>query len=360
MKSKLIINTNNIVSVTKSISDLQLGIPIIIHFDSKKFLVAITERVSEMVYAKLKSCFPQLSIVISNRRSNILFLKNDHLNVSCANLDFVNINRLAASLELKEMKKELISTESLQGIEDLVLKFINGIEVLPCFLIAEIENDFKADFDISSISTKDIEDYLKSEHEITEISEADLNLQGARGVIKVFRETFKKDHYAIIIPPKDPDKNTTPLVRIHSSCFTGDLLESLKCDCHSQLHKAIEIMSHKNGGVIVYLNQEGRGIGLTNKVRVYQAQNMGYDTVEANELIGLMDDGRSYAIAASILKLLDIQKIELLTNNSNKSNMLIKYGIQVPSVKSHQFFSEEIRDYYLTKAKKLKHNINIL
>jgi 3,4-dihydroxy 2-butanone 4-phosphate synthase/GTP cyclohydrolase II len=118
-------------------------------------------------------------------------------------------------------------------------------------------------------------------------------------------------------------------------------------------------MSEENGGIIIYLNQEGRGIGLTNKVRVYHAQSMGFDTVEANENLGLQGDSRGFAIAAKILKSLDIHQINLLSNNPTKAQDLIKEGIEVKDVFSHQFLNDEVKKYYQTKAQKFKHKIDV-
>ena len=136
-----------------------------------------------------------------------------------------------------------------------------------------------------------------------------------------------EEHVAIVIGDLDTDQAV--LVRLHSQCLTGDLLGSLRCDCGDQLRGAIKAISEYGGGVLIYLAQEGRDIGLVNKLRAYNLQDLGSDTVEANHQIGFEVDERIYAPAAEILKQLGIQKVKLLTNNPNKIDQLAATGINV-------------------------------
>ncbi|MDO5621482.1 MAG: GTP cyclohydrolase II [Paracoccus sp. (in: a-proteobacteria)] len=135
------------------------------------------------------------------------------------------------------------------------------------------------------------------------------------------------EHYAIEIA--SPDRDAPVLTRLHSACFTGDVLGSLKCDCGPQLHAAIDAMAQAGGGVLLYLNQEGRGIGLANKMRAYSLQNQGFDTVEANHRLGFQDDERDFRIGAALLAELGINCVRLLTNNPRKIAMLQSQGIEV-------------------------------
>ncbi len=146
-------------------------------------------------------------------------------------------------------------------------------------------------------------------------------------------------------------------VRIHSQCFTGDTLFSLRCDCREQLEKSMEIIG-KTGGVLVYLNQEGRGIGLTNKIKAYALQDKGLDTVQANESLGFAPDGRDYKIATDILKDLGITEIKLLTNNPNKIEQLTEYGIHVIERIPLEITPNQFNKNYLeTKKHKLHHQL---
>ncbi|WP_432762054.1 GTP cyclohydrolase II [Seohaeicola sp. SP36] len=135
------------------------------------------------------------------------------------------------------------------------------------------------------------------------------------------------EHYAIEIGT--PDRTAPVLVRLHSACFTGDVLGSLKCDCGPQLHAATAAMAEEGGGVLLYLNQEGRGIGLANKMRAYALQDQGFDTVEANHHLGFDDDERDFRIGSALLARLGIAAVRLLTNNPAKVAMLQAQGITV-------------------------------
>lgn len=164
----------------------------------------------------------------------------------------------------------------------------------------------------------------------------------------------KCEHVALV--KGDIHKEESPLVRIHSECLTGDVFHSKRCDCGPQLDQALQILENEGAGVILYMRQEGRGIGLLNKLRAYELQEQGFDTVEANEKLGFPPELRNYALSAQMLKDLGINKVRLLTNNPEKIYGLTKYGIdvidriaiQIPAV-------EENKNYLTTKKTKMGH-----
>jgi GTP cyclohydrolase II len=167
-------------------------------------------------------------------------------------------------------------------------------------------------------------------------------------------EDGSPEHYAIVIGA--PPTAKPVLARLHSECFTGDLLGSLKCDCGSQLRGAIEAISKAGGGVLLYLAQEGRGIGLINKLRAYRLQDQGFDTMEANERLGFEADERRYAIAAKMLKLLGYNAVRLMTNNPDKVAALKAEDIRVTARVRHAFpHNAHNRAYLQTKAQKGGH-----
>ncbi|MCR8724950.1 GTP cyclohydrolase II [Frigidibacter sp. ROC022] len=175
------------------------------------------------------------------------------------------------------------------------------------------------------------------------------------GRLHVFRPADgSEEHSAVEIGR--PDRDGAPLVRLHSACFTGDVLGSLKCDCGPQLHAALERMAAEGAGVLLYLSQEGRGIGLTNKLRAYSLQDQGFDTVEANHRLGFEDDERDFRIGAELLRKLGFSRVRLLTNNPAKVAMLEDCGIEVvervPLKAGHGPLN---RAYLATKAKKSGH-----
>ena len=147
------------------------------------------------------------------------------------------------------------------------------------------------------------------------------------------------------------------LVRIHSECFTGDVLHSMRCDCGEQLDLAMDKISKEGNGIIVYLRQEGRGIGLVNKLKAYNLQDEGMDTVEANVALGFSAELRDYNNAIKILKSLGLEKIRLLTNNPSKVEELDKRGITVEQVTHKTEANKENREYLETKASKMNHKL---
>jgi GTP cyclohydrolase II len=164
------------------------------------------------------------------------------------------------------------------------------------------------------------------------------------------------EHLAILIGQPEAD---APLVRLHSECFTGDLLGSLRCDCGPQLHQAFRRMTAEGAGVVLYMAQEGRGIGLVNKLRAYTLQDAGLDTLDANRALGFKADERSFTPAATMLKLLGIARIRLLTNNPDKIAGLEACGIDVVGRVSHAIAANGVNDDYLeTKARRFGHLID--
>jgi len=162
------------------------------------------------------------------------------------------------------------------------------------------------------------------------------------------------EHLAVLIGR--PEQAAAPLVRIHSECFTGDLLGSLRCDCGPQLHQAIRRMAAEGAGVLLYMAQEGRGIGLVNKLRAYALQDAGLDTLDANRALGWGADERSFVPAAAILKALGVTRIRLLTNNPEKLASLAAHGIEVVGRVSHAIAANGVNDAYLeTKARRFGH-----
>lgn len=213
-------------------------------------------------------------------------------------------------------------------------------------------------FDLKLISIKDLIEYrLKQDSLIEEVVRVDMPTQWGHFKLVAFREKLTNiEHLALI---KGEWKQDEPvLVRMHSSCFTGDILGSMRCDCGEQLHTAMEMVEKEGKGAIIYMNQEGRGIGLVNKLKAYKLQENGYDTVEANLHLGFPMDKRDYGIGAQILRALDITKLRLMSNNPRKRAGLLGYGLEIVEAVPIEVCPNPHNEKYLTtKRDKLGHEI---
>jgi 3,4-dihydroxy 2-butanone 4-phosphate synthase / GTP cyclohydrolase II len=184
-------------------------------------------------------------------------------------------------------------------------------------------------FDFKIISIKDLIEYrIKRDSLIDEIVRVDMPTQYGHFKLVAFQEkNSSNEHLALIKGSWQPEEPV--MVRMHSSCFTGDILASLRCDCGEQLHQAMQMVETEGKGAIIYMNQEGRGIGLLNKLKAYRLQEQGMDTVEANLHLGFQTDQRDYGVGAQILRHLGITKLRLISNNPKKRVGLIGYGLEI-------------------------------
>ena len=203
-----------------------------------------------------------------------------------------------------------------------------------------------------SVAAADVLAYPAMEGEglriVTSASVPLRNAQDAR-VVAFRSEGAAIEHVAIVIGR--PEEADAPLVRIHSECFTGDLLGSLRCDCGEQLQGAIRRMTEHGAGIVLYLAQEGRGIGLVNKLRAYTLQDWGLDTLDANRVLGWGADERNFLIGANMLLSMGITRVRLLTNNPDKIAGLTACGVEVVGREAHAFASNEVNDDYLATKK---------
>ncbi|WP_152268553.1 bifunctional 3,4-dihydroxy-2-butanone-4-phosphate synthase/GTP cyclohydrolase II [Agriterribacter humi] len=215
-------------------------------------------------------------------------------------------------------------------------------------------------FQLKLITIKDLIEYrLRADSLIEEIVKVDMPTKYGHFKLIIFRERNNPssgEHMALI--KGEWQKDEPVLVRVHSSCFTGDILGSLRCDCGDQLHEAMKLVEKEGKGVVLYMNQEGRGIGLVNKLKAYKLQEEGMDTVEANLHLGFKMDERDYGVGAQILRHLGINKMRLISNNPRKRVGLIGYGLDiVENVPLHIHPNPHNEKYLKTKRDKLGHEI---
>jgi 3,4-dihydroxy 2-butanone 4-phosphate synthase / GTP cyclohydrolase II len=255
-----------------------------------------------------------------------------------------------------------------EGSVDLAI--LAGLK--PAAVICEIINEdgtmsrrdqlalFSREHNIPMVTVMDLIDYRIRHEELVQLAATSTIPMQEHGdfLMSVFTNQLDNaEHFALVKPPAVSNK--APLVRIHSECITGDVFGSCKCDCGTQLKRSLELLSQE-GGILIYLRQEGRGIGLANKLKAYALQEQGFDTVEANLQLGLPADGRDYAIAYQILKYFGVDVLRLLTNNPKKMEALEKYGLTISErIPLTIEPSAANRDYLRAKQVKLGHLLTI-
>ena len=247
------------------------------------------------------------------------------------------------------------------GLSALTLAKLGRL--LPAILAVPVGPDVAAtltDRGILAVSAADILAYPAGDTAgLRQVASAMVPLNGAPDsrVVAFRAEASAIEHLAIMVG--QPETAEAPLVRIHSECFTGDLLGSMRCDCGEQLRGAIQKMAEDGAGVLLYLAQEGRGIGLVNKLRAYTLQDRGLDTLDANRVLGWGADERNFMVAALMLVELGIKRVRLLTNNPDKLAALAACGVEVVGREAHAFAPNGVNDEYLaTKAARFGHMLD--
>ena len=237
------------------------------------------------------------------------------------------------------------------GAASAAMELARHAGILPAFLVcADNEHD------VDTVCTADVAAFADA-NSIRIAARARLPVAASEdGEIIAFRSIADAtDHIALVIGTRD---NSPPVVRLHSECLTGDVLGSLKCDCGPQLHEAMHRMTHANWGVLLYLRQEGRGIGLINKLRAYALQDQGFDTVDANTRLGFAVDARDFAVAAQMLRLMGIGAVRLLTNNPAKVAGLEQQQVEVIERMPLQITANmHNQDYLDTKRDRTGHQL---
>ncbi len=349
-------------SVDRAIADLRRGAAVVVRGGHHLILMLASEGVGPESLEQFRLAGEgDVSVAITGKRARALGLAD-------AGHDFYLI-RGSRSLQADGVEYLSDPTSVSQPADMTQLKVSQGASIegagllltklarlLPAALTMPIDHEPAGAL---VVDVKDIESYKTfGAQQLRIVSQARVPLEGAEQARMVaFRPgDGGSEHFAILIG--EPDLTQPVLVRLHSECFTGDLLGSLRCDCGSQLRGAIEAMSEAGSGILLYLGQEGRGIGLVNKLRAYQLQDAGYDTIDANLQLGYDEDERVYLPAAQMLKLLGVKQVKLMTNNPIKVSALAHHGIEVTERVRHVFAMNEHNVGYLqTKAVKAGHLI---
>jgi GTP cyclohydrolase II len=353
-------------AIHRAASDLRRGIPVLLSGETDLVLLA-AETASPRGLSELGELVaePPVLLLAPMRAAAVL-----HLPVE-----------VGASVIALRLSSELLVPEALRGLANptvaevlpsqpepasvpdmaqqaLVLAKLGRL--LPAVLAAPARPGVKADvarLGLIAVPVEDVISYpVMAAAELRQVAAAPVPLEGAEDSrVIVFRtEGSATEHLAIVVG--HPEATEAPLVRIHSECFTGDLLGSLRCDCGAQLRGAIARIAEEGVGVLLYLAQEGRNIGLVNKLRAYTLQDRGLDTLDANRALGWEADERNFLIAATMLQAIGVHRLRLLTNNPDKIAALAACGVAVVGREAHQFAPNGVNDHYLaTKAERFGH-----
>ena len=353
--------------------ELNKGYHIILSDNENKcnILFSATEAINENTlnfHKKFSKSSP--NILLTAERCNSLNIKTDHCCSLSINLDWSlkNIYELAFGVNVDKNLKLIGVIEENSKLMNLSLQILKKGKLLPSGIFSIINNlqnipieKLALKNNIIFLNISDLEEILDIKQPHVEIiTRAKLPIKKTKDAeIIVFKFNNEPKEYFCILIGKINKKNQSnffPTVRIHSQCVTGDIFHSLKCDCGEQLNKSLDIMTENDEGILIYLPQEGRDIGLTNKIRSYKLQEDGLDTVDANLTLGFRDDERSYDVAVAILKKLNFKKINLITNNPNKLKKLNEDGIEVLKIIKLNIQPNEINMKYLnTKKNKSNH-----
>lgn len=315
-------------------ADLRMGVPVVIGSS----LILAAETLSEARLKALQITGTPLVLAITDWRARTLKARAYDTDVarimipSDAPADWIMAIADPADDLNAPMKGPLKTLrEGSAGDARLAIQLAKDARLLPAVVIAPLDDPkgYATRHSLTALDADALANISSTPSPLHPLVSARLPLEVSEaGRLHVFRpEDGGEEHYAIEIG--QPSRSEPVLTRLHSACFTGDLLGSLKCDCGPQLRGALAQMGAEGAGVLLYLNQEGRGIGLANKMRAYSLQDQGFDTVEANHRLGFEDDERDFRIGAGILKSMGFTKIRLLTNNPAKLAMLAANGLEV-------------------------------
>lgn len=355
---------SSIERLTRARGDLRMGVPVVLAGGGEAALAVAVEAMDASRLAALRS-FGAPELALTARRAMTLKTPpydGDLLRVALPEASAVDwLTALADPVDDLRVPMKGPLRPIRDGSADLhraALLLAKSARLLPAAVLVRIEDPLAlaGQHDLTFLRLDEISEELARLSPLDEVVAARLPMAAAgAGRLHIFRpEDGGDEHYAIEVG--QPDRAQPVLARLHSACFTGDVLGSLKCDCGPQLHAALAQMGHEGAGVLLYLNQEGRGIGLANKMRAYSLQDQGFDTVEANHRLGFEDDERDFRIGAEILRKLGFSQVRLLTNNPRKVAMLQGCGLVVTErvpLKVGQ--TAENAAYLATKAAKSGH-----
>lgn len=357
--------------VERAVFDLRRGLPVVIRGPAGTCLAAPVENISNSLFDEMRQgAHNGPRLILTNHRLAHLGRQQSESAVGLAvsrQDTRTDVIRRAADPAAEWPEDRPVSPAT--KTEQAAMALVQRGRLLPAALCIEPNESFAhtvearlGNADILAVTASDALAHCYSEPQLQRVSEAEVPLELAPNArFVVFRETgLTREHLAILIGHPEQWEPHVP-VRLHSACLTGDLFGSMRCDCGSQLRTSVAKINKRGGGVLLYLAQEGRGIGLANKLRAYQIQSNGLDTVDADQALGFDQDERHYDVARNILAQLGITHINLLTNNPAKVEALDRDPIHVAGhISIYGRITRQNRDYLTTKAQKAGHWLDVL
>lgn len=354
--------------VARARAEMRIGAPVVlIAGPGEAAVIVAAEPLSGERLGDLRALGGSLDLVVSRRRAETLKARaydGDLARIALGDDDDLRRIRAAAdpALALVEPMMGPFPTRRHggAGAHRMGLKLTKSARLLPAVIAAPLDEasarDLAASAGLTLINSDMMAAADRAATDLTRVSSARVPLGVSEDAkVHVWRPANgEEEHYAVEVGT--PDRGAPVLSRLHSACFTGDLIGSLKCDCGPQLRAALKQIGTEGAGVLLYLNQEGRGIGLANKMRAYSLQDQGFDTVEANHRLGFEDDERDFRIGARILRAMGFSAVRLMTNNPGKVAAMEAAGVSVPE-RTPLIVGGNAHNiaYLATKAKKSGH-----
>lgn len=351
--------------VDRAVADLRRGLPVVvIGTDGAGLVLAAEQATGAELTALAAAAKEPPALVLTAHRANVLRILPSGYDVQLVPIperfDVEMIRALADPVSDLEhpLRGPFAQVKTRPpAYADAAIALCKIARLLPAAVVAPLDTDAPAEWaashDLLVLSAGDPDGYeAAAAMDFVQVASARLPLGATENArLIAFRaRDGGTEHYAVVIG--DPARDAPVLTRLHSACFTGDLLGSLKCDCGEQLQGAVHAIEQAGGGILLYLDQEGRGIGMVNKLRAYRLQDQGYDTIEANERLGFDADERLFEPAAAMLRQLGVSKVRLLTNNPEKVSGLERCGIPVTERVPHRFPANSHNERYLQTKKK--------
>lgn len=329
--SSILCGTREHVGASRALTEFRSGRPVIIADGKETLLCLPVEGLDKERLTAFRAAAEPITprLVLTESRARTLGIDTDEP-VAIELSDAVDARTVLALVAEKEPEFEFLP-EPAGAAAAAAIDLAKLAQVLPAVLVADTDAPARNTFDpdILSVDAAAIARLRKEASQtLTIAGEAQIPLaRGMRTRFVVFRDSFGEDFVAVIVGT--PDLSKPVPVRLHSACLTGDVFGSRRCDCGDQLRLALARLHEAGGGIILYLAQEGRGVGLANKMRTYKLQDAGLDTVDANTTLGFDDDERDYGVAVRMLQMLGATRVVLLTNNPDKLSSLAKAGIEI-------------------------------